>query len=42
MSWWDTSQLTNFASSALKSAQKKIDKVLDIQEAGMCTCPNDI
>ncbi|XP_076075300.1 uncharacterized protein LOC143046160 isoform X1 [Mytilus galloprovincialis] len=35
MSWWDTSSLTNFASQAsqaLKNAQKKIDKVLDIDE----------
>lgn len=35
MSWWDTSGLTNFASQAtkaLKNAQKKIDKVLDIDE----------
>lgn len=30
MSWWDTSQLTSFATSALKNAQKKIDRVLDI------------
>lgn len=30
MSWWDTSQLTSFATNALKNAQKKIDKVLDI------------
>ena len=38
MSWWDTSGLTNFASQAtkaLKNAQKKIDKVLDIDESGM-------
>ncbi|XP_063445770.1 TATA element modulatory factor-like isoform X3 [Mytilus trossulus] len=35
MSWWDSSSLTNFASQAsqaLKNAQKKIDKVLDIDE----------
>ena len=32
MSWWDTKQLTSFASQALKTAQKKIDKVLDIKE----------
>ena len=32
MSWWDTKQLTSFASNALKTAQKKIDKVLDIKE----------
>uniref|UniRef100_A0A0B6YKV9 Uncharacterized protein n=1 Tax=Arion vulgaris TaxID=1028688 RepID=A0A0B6YKV9_9EUPU len=32
MSWWDTSGLTSLASQALKNAQKKIDKVLDIEE----------
>lgn len=32
MSWWDTSGITNLASQALKNAQKKIDKVLDIEE----------
>ncbi|GFO33209.1 TATA-element modulatory factor [Plakobranchus ocellatus] len=34
MSWWDTSSISNFATQAtqaLKSAQKKIDKVLDIE-----------
>jgi hypothetical protein len=38
MSWWDTSSLTSFASQAtkaLKNAQKKIDKVLEIDEGGM-------
>lgn len=30
MSWWDTSGLTSLASNAIKNAQKKIDKVLDI------------
>ena len=32
MSWWDAKGLTNFATQALKTAQKKIDKVLDIKE----------
>jgi len=32
MSWWDTKGLTSFATQALKTAQKKIDKVLDIKE----------
>jgi len=32
MSWWDAKGLTNIATQALKTAQKKIDKVLDIQE----------
>ena len=32
MSWWDTKGLTNFATQALKTAQKRIDKVLDIKE----------
>ncbi|XP_064639723.1 TATA element modulatory factor-like isoform X2 [Lineus longissimus] len=32
MSWWDTSQFTSMASSAIKSAQKKIDNVLDIKD----------
>ncbi|XP_012935003.1 TATA element modulatory factor [Aplysia californica] len=32
MSWWDTAGITNLASQALKNAQKKIDKVLDIDE----------
>ncbi|RUS88994.1 hypothetical protein EGW08_003241, partial [Elysia chlorotica] len=31
MSWWDTSSISNLASQALKNAQKKIDKVLDIE-----------
>ncbi len=30
MSWWDSSGFSSFATQALKSAQKKIDKVLDI------------
>lgn len=35
MSWWDASSFSNFAnqaSAALKTAQQKIDKVLDIKE----------
>src|SRR6218665_685140 len=32
MSWWDTKNLANFATQALKTAQKRIDKVLDIKE----------
>lgn len=32
MSWWDAKGLTSFATQALKNAQKKIDKVLDIKE----------
>lgn len=34
MSWWDASGFSSFATQALKNAQKKIDKVLDIQEDG--------
>ncbi|XP_061180944.1 TATA element modulatory factor-like isoform X2 [Saccostrea echinata] len=34
MSWWDTSSFSSFATQALKNAQKKIDKVLDINEDG--------
>ncbi|KAK7003716.1 TATA element modulatory factor-like isoform X1 [Biomphalaria glabrata] len=34
MSWWDPSGITNLASQALKNAQKKIDKVLDIDAEG--------
>ncbi|CAD5122108.1 DgyrCDS10558 [Dimorphilus gyrociliatus] len=32
MNWWDSASLSNFATKTLKTAQKKIDKVLDIQE----------
>lgn len=32
MSWWDSKGLASFATQALKTAQKSIDKVLDIQE----------
>lgn len=32
MSWWDTTGISSFATQALKNAQKKIDKVLDIKE----------
>lgn len=32
MSWFDTAGITSFAKSALTSAQKTIDKALDIQE----------
>jgi len=31
MAWWDSSGLSSFATQALKSAQKSIDKVLDIE-----------
>ena len=31
MSWWDPSGLSTFATQALKTAQKRIDKVLDIE-----------
>ena len=31
MSWWDPSGLSSFATQALKTAQKRIDKVLDIE-----------
>ncbi|BFZ03381.1 hypothetical protein BsWGS_06419 [Bradybaena similaris] len=34
MSWWDTSGITSLASQALKNAQKKIDKVLEIDAGG--------
>ena len=30
MAWWDSSGLSSFATQALKTAQKRIDKVLDI------------
>lgn len=33
MSWWDTKGFTSLATQALKNAQKKIDKVLEIDEA---------
>ncbi|KAL5017812.1 hypothetical protein ScPMuIL_003534 [Solemya velum] len=32
MSWWNSGSISGFASQALKNAQKKIDKVLDISE----------
>lgn len=32
MSWWDSQNFSDFASNALRNAQKKIDKVLDIQD----------
>ena len=32
MSWWNSSNFSNLATQALKQAQKKIDKVLDIEE----------
>lgn len=32
MSWFDTSGLANIAKSALKEAQRTIDKALDIKE----------
>jgi len=30
MSWWNTTQFSSLATNAIKNAQKKIDKVLDI------------
>lgn len=32
MSWFDTAGLASFAKTALKEAQKQIDKALDIQD----------
>jgi len=32
MSWWDSNNFSSFATQAIKSAQKKIDKVLDIED----------
>lgn len=32
MSWFNASQLSSFAKQALSSAQKSIDRVLDIKE----------
>lgn len=32
MSWFNASQLSSFAKQALSTAQKSIDRVLDIQE----------
>ena len=32
MSWWDSTAFSGLASQALKTAQSKIDKVLDIQD----------
>ena len=32
MSWFDTSNLANIASKAMKEAQKTLDKALDIEE----------
>lgn len=32
MSWFDTTGIASFAKSALNTAQKTIDKALDIQE----------
>jgi len=34
MSWWNSSNFSDLASKALKNAQKKIDKALDIGEDG--------
>lgn len=34
MSWWNASNFTDLASKALKTAQKKIDSALDINEDG--------
>ncbi|XP_069125265.1 TATA element modulatory factor-like isoform X2 [Argopecten irradians] len=35
MSWWNASSFSDLASQAIKNAQKKIDKVLDIDEEGL-------
>ena len=32
MSWWDSAGFTNLATQALKTAQQRIDKVLDISD----------
>ena len=43
MSWWDAAGFSTFATQVVKTAQKKIDRVLDIdglgdaQVEGMCT-----
>ena len=34
MSWFDTSNFTSLAKTALSQAQKSIDKVLDIEQDG--------
>jgi hypothetical protein len=34
MSWFNASHLSTFAKQALTTAQKSIDRVLDIQEEG--------
>ena len=33
MSWFDTSSFSKYAKTALKQAQKNIDKVLDIKDS---------
>ncbi|XP_060071462.1 TATA element modulatory factor-like isoform X2 [Ylistrum balloti] len=35
MSWWNASNFSDFASQAIKTAQEKIDKVLDIDEEAL-------
>ncbi|XP_021343088.1 TATA element modulatory factor-like isoform X10 [Mizuhopecten yessoensis] len=35
MSWWNASSFSDLASQAIKNAQKKIDKVLEIDEEGL-------
>jgi len=39
MSWFDTTGFVNVAKSALKEAQKTIDKALDITEEETTTQP---
>ncbi|XP_055954477.1 TATA element modulatory factor isoform X3 [Patella vulgata] len=39
MSWWKASGWTDLASQAIKNAQQKIDKVLDIDEGGQPAKP---
>lgn len=34
MSWFDTTAFTSYAKTALATAQKSIDKVLDIEDDG--------
>lgn len=41
-SWWSVSKLTEKTQKALKSAQKRIDHVLDIREDEEYTSPDRI
>ncbi|WAQ97529.1 TMF1-like protein [Mya arenaria] len=42
MSWWNSSNFSDLASKALKNAQKKIDKALDISEANQAARSADV